>query len=352
MQVEHFEHLRNPGLIDLVRAIQLTQSFDLLLAGGIVQHQDRQRFLAAPDVVGLVLAGFLAGAPNPEHVIANLEADAKRSAKLTEPICDLGRGSSNNRPCPGGESHDRRRLALDHRQVIFRRHMCPAFEFEVLDLAADDLDRHPVELIDKFQQRFRLDEVRIRAQEGALGDREEGIPGIDRLGISPDSPNRGAMASVRAAVLDIVVDQREIVQEFDCRRQWRRRSGVATRRNATQECQLRAYPLALDCQPGLGVGRFARGIDPAQVKLGHPGKKRRLSPHLIERDGQLFFQKDIELLLRGGRGVGVNDAFLLGGTMSLLARVQFPPRCRLQVCPVSAGAGVPARPRILHCWVT
>ncbi len=165
----------------------------------------------------------------------------------------------------------------------------------------------------QVQQRFRGDQLRVCAQERTLGDREQGIAGVDRLRISPDSPDRGAVASVRAAILDVIVDQREIMKQLDCGGQWGGRCRIATNCRATEECQLRADSFALDRQPGWGVGWFTGGIDPAQMEPGHASEERRLTLKLVERYIELMFEKRIEILLRSRRGV--NDAFLLSETV-------------------------------------
>ncbi len=119
-----------------------------LVVGSIEQHQDRQGLLAPPDVVGLVLAGFLARSPNAEDIVANLESDSERFADLAEAAGGATRRAADDRSRPGGKSNDRGRFAADHRQVVVRSDIGPPLELKVQDLTADDLDRDPVELVD------------------------------------------------------------------------------------------------------------------------------------------------------------------------------------------------------------
>jgi prephenate dehydrogenase len=52
-----------------------------------------------------------------------------------------------------------------------------------------------------------------------VGKDVQAITGGDGLGFAPKAPHRGAVATLTAAVLDVIVDKGEIVDQFDgCRR--------------------------------------------------------------------------------------------------------------------------------------
>ena len=67
-------------------------------------------------------------------------------------------------------------------------------------------------------QHLRVAEAEVRQPvERDPGQAEQRVPGVDRLRDAVDRPEGGAMAPLRVAVLDVVVDQAEVVPELDGR---------------------------------------------------------------------------------------------------------------------------------------
>ena len=74
--------------------------------------------------------------------------------------------------------------------------------------------------------------------------REQRVAGVDRLRHAADRPQRGAMAPLDVAVLDVVVDQAEVVAQFDRRGAGQGRSVVAGQRLVGEQAEQRPQPFA------------------------------------------------------------------------------------------------------------
>ncbi len=80
--------------------------------------------------------------------------------------------------------------------------------------------------------------------QGHAREREQRVAGVDRLGDAEDSPQRGAVAALDVAVLDVVVDQAEVVAELDCGGAGQRGAVVAGQRLVGQQAEQRPQALA------------------------------------------------------------------------------------------------------------
>ena len=80
--------------------------------------------------------------------------------------------------------------------------------------------------------------------EGDARQAEQRVAGVDRLGHTVDRPQRGAVATFRVAVLDVVVDQREVVAELDRGGPRERALVLAGDTRVREEPQERSHALA------------------------------------------------------------------------------------------------------------
>ena len=117
-------------------------------------------------------------------------------------------------------------------------------------------------------------DVRRQAVEGHMCHREQRIAGVDRLRVAPHFPQRRTTAPQRIAVFDVVVDQREVVQQFDRGRGGQGGVPVAAGGFAGEQRQHRANAFA-----GIELRGLEIGIDPAQMIMQHAVKRRHASDH-------------------------------------------------------------------------
>ena len=107
-----------------------------------------------------------------------------------------------------------------------------------------------------------------------MGGGKQCISGIDRLLDSPEVPYRGPMASGFALVLDVIMNEREVMQEFD--RHADRSGGRGShhwRRRPAWQWPAGAVPAALD--PDL-IGRRGKvGVGVSEVIANHPCEQGR-----------------------------------------------------------------------------
>ena len=83
-------------------------------------------------------------------------------------------------------------------------------------LTPDNIQRHPLERGCQAEHGFRRNPAVGEPKQRQVGGRKQGVSRIDRLSVAPDPPDRSAVTSVGATVLDIVKDQGEVVQQLDC----------------------------------------------------------------------------------------------------------------------------------------
>ena len=104
-----------------------------------------------------------------------------------------------------------------------------------------------VRYVRRTRRTRRLGASAGRAQpvNGEISDRKKAVPGDDRNRLTPHHPERRTMVAGTVPVFDIIVDQREIVDQFDsgCGRNGGRR--VATYRLARQQAERRTQSLPL-----------------------------------------------------------------------------------------------------------
>lgn len=75
--------------------------------------------------------------------------------------------------------------------------------------------RRRVESAHGLQSAVRIHPARSKRFDGRVGKREHRVAGIDGLRVAPQLPQGGATTVKLIAVLDVVVDEREVVQQFD-----------------------------------------------------------------------------------------------------------------------------------------
>src|ERR1700680_4208109 len=79
--------------------------------------------------------------------------------------------------------------------------------------------------------------ARSRREQAAQGVGEHAVAGVDALLGAPDRPHRRAMAAQLVTVLNVVVDQREVVDQLDSDGGRQRPGGLAPERLAGPERQ-------------------------------------------------------------------------------------------------------------------
>ena len=168
--------------------------------------------------VGRFLAGRLLRSPDPEEIVVELEGEAERPAEPPVAGDDriVGRGEERAGLDRGGD--ERRRLAPDHVEVEVNAHefvRCARRDIDVLALTQGQAGL----VVEAHQpEHGRIREAQIgQAVERDSRQAEQRVTGIDRLWDAVDRPEGRPVAAFDVAVLDIVVDQREVVAEFDRR---------------------------------------------------------------------------------------------------------------------------------------
>jgi hypothetical protein len=143
----------------------------------------------------------------------------------------------------------------------------PSSKVRVDDLPADDLERRLLEGLCDVEQRLGRDHAPEPVQR-PVGHREEGVAGVDRLLLTPKPPDGGPVAAEGRVVLDIVVDQREVVEQLDRRAQRAGPLDRAASRRAAEHRQSRPKPLATVLVSD--VNRIQRLVEEAKVVARHP----------------------------------------------------------------------------------
>src|SRR5919204_5676132 len=263
-----------------LRLVQPPQLVALARRGSRVGGDDRVRELAPGEVVLAGLAGLLGLAPDAEPVVAELERDPEQPAGMTGAPRGLRRGLGHHRPHLEAGAQQRARLRLDHPQVRLGRRVGPALEPEILALAVDDLQQRVGEDLRRARpplERRPLARARARAagEERPERERRDPVAGVDRLRLAPDRPDRGPAAPRLVAILDVVVDEREVVRELQGAGRGQGVLDVASEGGRGPETQVRAHVLSA------GLGGRAVDVRPPHVIRRHAaqqplaGKSRR-----------------------------------------------------------------------------
>lgn len=116
----------------------------------------------------------------------------------------------------------------------------------------------------------RLD--RAELQQDLVGQREQRVADQDRLRGAVHLPYGVTVSALLVAVHQVVVQQREVVHEFDGHRAGDAGLGRSARRLGGQQGERRADGLA-----AVAVGGLALGVDPAEV-VGGDGVHGRCEP--------------------------------------------------------------------------
>ena len=179
-------------------------------------------------------------------------------------------------------------------------------KYSSTDIVAPGRRRRDVQVLPLAQPHARLVVQPHQPQDLAVGEAEVGQPverdareaehqvaGVDRLRHAVERPQRGPVAALGVAVLDVVVHEAEVVPELDRGRARQRRPVVARDRRIGQQAEQRAHPLAaravLAVEPEVVAdhlvharrGRVAVRDDPHDLRLG-----------VGEEDGQVDVARD------------------------------------------------------------
>ena len=77
-----------------------------------------------------------------------------------------------------------------------------------------------------------------------MGRGKQGVSGVDRLSDAPQAPDGWPVAAEWTLVLNVVVDQREVVQQLQRRGDGRRGSRITPRGAGGEQCYRGSQPLA------------------------------------------------------------------------------------------------------------
>jgi hypothetical protein len=110
-----------------------------------------------------------------------------------------------------------------------------------------------------------------QVQQGNLGGGKGSIAGIDRLGNAPLAPDRGSMTPGRALVLNIIVNEREIMENLDRRAKWHGPLRIASNCRAGQHGDRR--PEAFAARRYWQVNPIKRRIHKPKVVINHAGQE-------------------------------------------------------------------------------
>ena len=112
---------------------------------------------------------------------------------------------------------ERARLASRHDAVALRGDVGARFEADVEELTLADTHAGLVQEAREVEDPLRRKAQLPQTLHGEAGDRVHTVSGVDRLRHAPDGPYRRAVVSRRVLVLDVVVDEREVVEQLDRR---------------------------------------------------------------------------------------------------------------------------------------
>ena len=186
--------------------------------GRVLEGIDERQGLLVLGQVGRLLAHRLLIAPDAQQVVIELEGHAQRPAEAAICVDDalvFGRqhGSGLDR-C----RDQRRRLTSDHVEVeIDRQTLVMLGTPDVHELALAQGEAGLVIEAHQSQHTAVAEAELGQAMESHAREREERVAGVDRLGDAEHGPQRGSMATLHVAVLDVIVDEAEVVAQLDRR---------------------------------------------------------------------------------------------------------------------------------------
>src|SRR6478672_7105676 len=224
--------------------VQLEQAGTILGTGVREGVDDRKRLLAVRDVAGCLPRGLLT-APDAQQVVVELERDAEGPPEGVIAGDDGLVVRCEQRAGLDRRSDERRGLSADHVEVRIDAHgrVRPrGRDVEVLTLAERET-RLVVEAHEPKHLPVGEPELREPVQ-GDAREAEQRVARVDRLRDAVYGPERGPMAALAIAVLDVVVDEAEVVAELHRGGSWQAKLVVARDRGVREEPEERSDPLA------------------------------------------------------------------------------------------------------------
>ena len=151
----------------------------------------------------------------PSRSSAAWKASPTLPAELPHRVHGVLRRAGNPRPHGEAGGEQGRRLALDHPEVLVAGDGTAVLEGDVELLALDQPQASVLQLRDHLERPLRVQAAIAEPQQGEAGERVHAVAGVDRLRDAGDGPERGAAAPGFALILDVVVEQREVMDELD-----------------------------------------------------------------------------------------------------------------------------------------
>jgi len=213
----------------------------ILAIASFEREQDGHRLLPVLNIFGRFLSSLFDGCPDTAHVIPYLKCQSQLPPKPPESSRDVGARAADDGSGPGTVSRQGGRLETDHADVLAGRHVLPGFETHVQVLTIGKRADGELKAASKIEGYRR---ERMALQNRCTGRREHCVPGIDGLSLSPHLPYGGTVAPRGVAVLDVVVDQREVVKKLDRRGGSHSGGSVAAQSLAGEEAEPWTEPLA------------------------------------------------------------------------------------------------------------
>src|SRR5690606_5154848 len=176
------------------------------------------------------------------------------------------------------------------RQVFPRADLGAVLEAQVQHLPLDDPQCGVVQLGREVEHRGRVDPGLAGSVEHQVAPREERVASVDCPGRAPQRPDGRPEAAQLAPVLDVVVDQREVVDHLDRRGDRHGQLAIAAERLAAHDAQARADALA-----GGGARRNEALVELSEV-IADEAVERQVVVRTLERRG-------FDLGDQGGQGL-------------------------------------------------
>jgi len=218
----------------------LPQTF--LISRRAVRHDVdiEKRPLAALDVAAKILAENFLRHSDVEQIVLNLKGHAEIFAELVEQTDLRLRRAGDKRPHLGANRKKAGRLSLDHVEILRHDDAVELLEIVIVDLPFTDFDNAVGENLANSLQIGR-----VRAQQTAIGERQQTVAGQQRdIGI-PLAMNRGPAASRRVTIHDVVMNQSKIMHQFDGSSSWQCLFGVSVQSFAGEQNEYGPEPFAI-----------------------------------------------------------------------------------------------------------
>ena len=99
--------------------------------------------------------------------------------------------------------------------IAFESWLCGLLQADIEVLAFRHAEDRPSQVLDRPQDHFGADPMAGEAEGRAVDEGLHVAAGVDRLGDAREHPERRTVPALLVGVLDVVVDEREVVDQLD-----------------------------------------------------------------------------------------------------------------------------------------